>query len=161
MYHSNNNNSHINDDIFSLENEYKTDKPDILKWFYLFLSKWYWFVIFIFLGLSVAYFVNRYTTPVYKVDATVLIKSENQTNMPEDLAMMSGFSTPEMQNFQNQTILLKTESLILKTLERLDFNVSYYSKDKLNTNESNSLKIIQTLNQAFFSKENTEKKNCI
>lgn len=152
MYHSNNNNSHINDDIFSLENEYKTDKPDVLKWFYLFLSKWYWFVIFIFLGLSVAYFVNRYTTPVYKVDATVLIKSENQTNVPEDLAMMSGFSTPEMQNFQNQTILLKTESLILKTLERLDFNVSYYSKDKLNTNESNSLKIIQTLNQAFFSK---------
>ncbi|MCZ4694020.1 hypothetical protein DWB61_03045 [Ancylomarina euxinus] len=152
MYHSNNNSSHINDDIFSLENEYKTEKPNIQKWFYLFLSKWYWFVVFILLGLLVAYLINRYTTPVYKVDATVLIKTESQTNMPEDMAMMSGFSTPEMQNFQNQTILLKTESLILRTLERLDFNVGYYSKDKLKSNENNSLRIFQTLNQAFFSK---------
>tara|TARA_R110001583_G_scaffold8896_2_gene41983 strand:- start:33747 stop:36224 length:2478 start_codon:yes stop_codon:yes gene_type:complete len=152
MYHSNNNNSFINDDMFSFENDYKTEKPNILKWIYLFLSKWYWFVGFIFIGLLVAYFVNRYTIPIYKVDATVLIKSESQGNMSEEMAMMSGFSTPDMQNFQNQIILLKTESLILNTLENLDFNVSYYSKEKLSTKESNSVRIFQVLNQTFFSK---------
>ncbi|WP_372643246.1 polysaccharide biosynthesis tyrosine autokinase [Ancylomarina sp.] len=154
MYHSDNKRDFVNDDIFSIENEYKSEKPNIIKWVYLFYNKWYWFIGFIILGLLSAYIVNRYTPLVYKVDATVLIKSEVQGNVSEEMAMMSGFSTPDMQNFQNQTIILKSESLIIHALEQLDFNVSYYSKGKLKETQSNYLKIYQAINQALFSKEN-------
>jgi len=152
MYHTNSKSTYDNDDIFSIENEYKSEKPNIMKWIYLFYNKWYWFVGFIILGLLSAFIINRYTTLVYKVDATVLIKSETQGNVSEDMAMMSGFSTPDMYNFENQTILLNTEALKLRTLDKLDFNVSYFTKDKLQGKNNKSLKIFQAINQALFSK---------
>ncbi|MGZ2368739.1 polysaccharide biosynthesis tyrosine autokinase [Ancylomarina sp. YFZ004] len=153
MYHSNNKSTYENDDVFSIENEYKSEKPNVMKWIFLLYNKWYWFVGFIILGLLSAFIVNRYTTLVYKVESTVLIKSEIHGNVSEEMAMMSGFSTPDMQNFQNQIIILKSESLIMHALEQLDFNVSYYSKGKLKGTQNNSLKILQVIKQALFSKE--------
>lgn len=152
MYHSNNKSTYVNDDIFSIENEYKSEKPNVMKWIFLIYNKWYWFVGFIVLGLLTAFIVNRYTTLVYKVDATVLIKSETQGNVSEEMAMMSGFSTPDMYNFENQTILLNTEALKLRTLDQLDFNVSYFTKDKLKGKKNNSFKVFQVINRALFSK---------
>jgi capsular exopolysaccharide synthesis family protein len=152
MFHSNNNRNSNNDDVFSLGNISKAEKPNIKKWIYLFLGKWYWFVGFIFIGLLASYFVNRYTIPVYKINSTVLIKSESKGQLPEEMAMMSGFSTPEMQNFENQVILLKTESQILRTLDQLDFNVSYFTRNNLNVQEYNSENIFDVISVFLFSR---------
>ena len=132
MYHSNNNRSSNDDDVFSFGSVVKTDKNVMKKWISLFLAKWYWFVCMVLLGLLSAFLINRYTTPVYMINSTVLIKSESKSQLSDEMAMMNGFSTPDMQNFENQVILLKTETQILRTLEQLDFNVSYFSRKNLN-----------------------------
>jgi len=124
-------NSHSSENsIFPNDNPHQTEKLDLKKWIFRFLSNWHWFAVFFIVGLTIAFFVNKYTTPIYKIGASVLIKSNDQSNMPEEMAMLSGFSSPDMKNFQNQVILLKTESQILRTLDQLDFNVSYYTKGK-------------------------------
>lgn len=123
-------------DIFTNRNLNQSDKPDFKKWIFLFLSNWYWFLLFFFCGLLIAFFVNKYTTPVYKFESSVLIKSDDHRNLPEDMAMLSGFSSANLENFQNQAILLKTESQILQTLDQLDFNVCYYKKKKLGVEDS-------------------------
>lgn len=152
MYHSNNNQNSINDDVFSFGNVVKTEKPNLKKWIHLFLKKWYWFVALIILGVLTAFFINKYTTPVYMVDSKVLIKSESKNQLSEERAMMSGFSTPDMQNFENQVILLKTESQILRTLEQLDFNVSYFSMNKLNVRKNKLGYIFDVMKGFLFSK---------
>ncbi|RZT96798.1 protein involved in gliding motility EpsB [Ancylomarina subtilis] len=151
MYHSNNHNRSISDDVFSLRNVSKTEKPNIKKWIYLFLNKWMWFACFIFIGLLTAFLINKYTTPVYKINSTVLIKSESKGQLSDEMAMMSGFSTPDMQNFENQVILLKTESQILQTLEQLDFNVSYFSRKNIDIEEYSADNIFDAINAFLFS----------
>lgn len=152
MYHSNNNSTSNNDDIFSLGKVPQLEKPNIKKWIYLFLGKWYWFAGFMFIGLIVAFFINKYTTPIYKISSTVLIKSESNGQLSEEMAMMSGFSTPDMQNFENQVILLKTESQILQTLEQLDFTVSYFSRNNIAIQEYNSDNFFEGIKTFLFSR---------
>jgi len=54
-----------------------TDKPiNWRKYIYLFASNWYWFLITIFIAMSVAYVKNRYSVPAYKTTATLLVEEE-------------------------------------------------------------------------------------
>ena len=140
----------MNSDVFNHGNTSKREKPNIKKWIYLFLRKWHWFVICVFIGLIVAFFININTTPVYLVNSTVLIKSESAGQLPAEMSMMGGFSTPDMQNFENQVVLLKTESQILQTLDQLDFNVSYFMRK--NVKGYNTHNILKAVNTFLFSK---------
>ncbi|MRT93441.1 polysaccharide biosynthesis tyrosine autokinase [Ancylomarina sp. 16SWW S1-10-2] len=148
MYHSNNQNNSMNSDVFNHENTSKREKPNIKKWIYLFLRKWHWFVICVLIGLVVAFFININTTPVYRVNSTVLIKSESAGQLPDEMSMMGGFSTPDMQNFENQVVLLKTESQILQTLDQLDFNVSYFMREDIKG--YNTHNILKSINSFLF-----------
>ena len=42
----------------------------------LFISNWYWFAIALFLSLSIAYGINRWSEEVYTVSSTLLIKDD-------------------------------------------------------------------------------------
>ncbi|BAX82642.1 polysaccharide biosynthesis tyrosine autokinase [Labilibaculum antarcticum] len=158
MNSTNINNHSSENNIFSNGNSYQTEKPDLKKWVFLFLSNWRWFAAFLILGLAIAFFVNKFTAPVYKIGASVLVKSNDQSNMPEEMAMMSGFSSPDMKNFENQAILLKTESQILRTLDQLDFNVSYYTKGKFTVPAYNFRNVMKTINTSIYSKQQYQKK---
>lgn len=98
-----------------------------------FLEYWPWILFSVVAGLGIAFFVIRNTTPIYQVKSAVLIKDENPRNfgMGSEMALMTGFTSDAYQNFYNQTILLKTPSQIIKTLNKLDFNICYYAKSNL------------------------------
>jgi capsular exopolysaccharide synthesis family protein len=111
------------------------DDIDLLKYFYLFLKNLHWFALAVIVCLGVAYMVNKHGAKIYKVTSTVLV--EDQSNSPAMGSMfggsdvMSGFGLyPSYYNFQNQILIMKSESLISKTLHELDFQVSYF-KDKI------------------------------
>lgn len=56
------------------------DKP--VNWrrnIYLILSNWYWFLITIFLSMSIAYLINRYSLPQYTANATLIIEEEDES----------------------------------------------------------------------------------
>lgn len=46
------------------------------KYFFLAISNWHWFLITIFISMSIAYLANRYTLPTYMVAATLLIEED-------------------------------------------------------------------------------------
>ena len=107
----------------ALENE------QLKKWLFLILGHWYLFVLFAIIGGSGAYLLIRYTTPIYKVKSSVLIKQVNGNDMGKGAAMMTGFSSVD-NNLVNETILLKTPTQIKNTLDQLDFNICYFSEGR-------------------------------
>lgn len=113
-----------------------SDDIDLVKYFYLFVSNWFWFVLAIFLSLSLAWFISRYSPKVYKVSASLLIEDESKAPSGLGSAMfsgndvMSGFGLyPGWYNLQNQMLILKSQTLISRTLHTLDFGVSYFSDE--------------------------------
>lgn len=50
---------------------------DFKRYISLFISNWYWFAIVLFLTISLAYGINRWSEEVYTVSATLLIKDDS------------------------------------------------------------------------------------
>jgi capsular exopolysaccharide synthesis family protein len=90
------------------------------------LRKWYWLVLSIGICLAVAYTVNRYTVPLYKVSASVFVKNKDPFSAQEVLLDESGVAPSK--NLYNEKYFLKSRTLIEAAMRELDFGVSYYKQ---------------------------------
>jgi tyrosine-protein kinase Etk/Wzc len=87
------------------------------------------FIVCIILALGVAYIVNHFLIPVYKVSSSVLIKENSRqsgSGVANEYLNSSLFSMN--QNFQNELWILKSSPVVDQTLRNLDVSVSYYHK---------------------------------
>jgi capsular exopolysaccharide synthesis family protein len=98
------------------------------------LRRWYWIVIVLVLSLTVAYLYIRYQDPVYIVRASFISRKfdDRTVNLVPRLTEL-GFS--ESIEVYQQIPLLKSENRIYETLERLDFDISYFVEGRLKTTE--------------------------
>lgn len=118
-----------------------SDDIDLLKYFYLFLGNWYWFVLALILSFATAIFINRNAPKIYRVMATLLIEDKSGNRYSAAPSMFAGDITsgfglyPSWYNFQNQILIIKSESLVSRTLHELDFEVSYFSDNILGQRE--------------------------
>lgn len=96
------------------------------------ITRNYW----IFLGclaisMAAAFFINRYSVPMYQVSSSVLIKEDNKqggsSNM-NDFLNSSLFG--KNQNFQNELWTLQSTPVIEQTVKNLDLCVSYFKKER-------------------------------
>ncbi len=108
---------------------------DLKKFLGRILRRWHWVVIALFWALLIAFLVNRYETPVYQVNAAIITKKfEEGTG-----AMIPGFVSEGM--FRNrievfqEIPLLKSQHKIRETIDRLDFDVSYFVEGNVKTTE--------------------------
>lgn len=114
---------------------------DLRKLFNYFIGNIHWFIISIVFALGLAFLVNRYTTKIYNISTTVLISDETKgspfgSNAGGSLDLLSGFGMyPSLENFENQTIILQSYSQIRRTIEQLDFEVSYYGQGRISQSE--------------------------
>jgi tyrosine-protein kinase Etk/Wzc len=104
---------------------------DLGKYLILFFENWYWFALTVFLFISVAWFVNRKAIKVYQVQATLIVEDESKSPLSSSMFgggdLISGMNNyPSWYNFQNQILILKSTSLIERTLHNLNFEVSYF-----------------------------------
>ncbi len=116
------------------------DDIDLMRYFYLFLGNWYWFFLALFITIVTAYLVNNHSVKIYRVTASLLIEDKeggNSTfNSTQGGDVMSGFGLyPSMKNLQNQILILQSRNQVAKTLEELDFEVSYYKDEVFGTRE--------------------------
>lgn len=119
------------------------DDIDLMKYIALFISNIHWFVLAVILCLMIAYVVNKRGTKIYRVTATALIQDQANNSYGMGSSMfgggndvMAGFGLyPSYYNFQNQILIMKSESLISTTLHDLDFQVSYFRDDFWRRNE--------------------------
>lgn len=87
------------------------------------------FIFVIISALAIAYFINHYKVPVYKISASVLIKEDTRhpsSNDVNDFLNSSLFGNNK--NLQNELWVIQSSPVIEKTVKNLDLMVNYYQK---------------------------------
>lgn len=116
---------------------------DFRKYISLFISNWYWFTIALFISISIAYGINRWSEDVYSVSSTLLIKDDQLGGLGSGIAdIFSGSgSYGNQQNVKNEIGILKSYSLNYRVMEKLpEFYVVYTSVGRRGIAETRSYK---------------------
>lgn len=99
----------------------------IKDFIYLCLVNWYWFIISVVVCMAIGYVIIRKSTPVYKKNAAILIKTDSQgrsmsTNMAmfEDLGINNGSS-----HLYDELAILRSPDLMRDVVRALNLNMSY------------------------------------
>jgi tyrosine-protein kinase Etk/Wzc len=89
-----------------------------------------YFILSILISVSVAFLINRYSDPKYRVQATLLIKEKNARGGIDGaenfLQGMQLLNTSK--NIENEQGILKSKSILEETLKNLDFGISYFAE---------------------------------
>jgi tyrosine-protein kinase Etk/Wzc len=107
-------------------NPSEDDTIDFKRYLSLFISNWYWFAGALFIALSIAYGINRWSEEVYTISSTLLIKDDQfgggTMNLVDIFPGTSAFQSG--QNLNNEIGILKSFSLNYRVMEELmDFHV--------------------------------------
>ncbi len=122
----------INTTPQGMQSEEKEDLISLMEIATLFIKHWKWIVVGLLLALAVAFIYLRYTTPVYEVASSVVLKEEGRrgpSGMPgtlEEIAMMGSVS-----NVENELYILKSRSLVRSVINRLDLHTSYIVEGRI------------------------------
>jgi capsular exopolysaccharide synthesis family protein len=118
------------------QNSKQTGKPpqpgfssqiNVRKILMMMARNWYFYLFGLALAIAGAYFYMKYKIPEYEVKTTVLIGEEENGEGAEDL--LRGFALrPGIQNLDNQAVIVKSYSLLRKTVEDLPFEIDVYRK---------------------------------
>jgi capsular exopolysaccharide synthesis family protein len=100
------------------------------KYFFLFLSNWYWFLITLGITLGIAFFKIRYTIPKYQASATLIIEEDDNT---QDI--MSQFrSIRYMQrraDMANEVAKLGSFSIAKRTIDNLNQDIFWTAHGRI------------------------------
>lgn len=100
------------------------------------ISYWYWFFLCAVAGIALSWLYLRYATPDYKVNAKILIQDDQKGgDSPEKdmLQQLQIFNSKS--NVDNEMEIIKSRSLMEKTVRDLQLNVSYWLEGRLKTAE--------------------------
>ena len=104
---------------------------DIKQLIYICLNHWYLFVICVIVALAIGFVINRYTKNVYQTSGTVLIKSDQSF---DPTALMTNLNTGKS-NVENEMAILRSYSLVERTIKKMNLEVTYLEKGRINTFE--------------------------
>lgn len=109
------------------------DSKDIKKGLSTISKNWYWFVVFIGLGVIIggAYLYNA--TKFYGATAELLIKP--QKDPFKDALSESLPSAPRKEDIANEVKIIKSTKLIDETINKLNLDIGYYIEGRLKTGE--------------------------
>lgn len=93
----------------------------------MFVPKWYWFVVSLFITLTVAVLYLLSTPPIYTRTAAILVKDNSKNS--SSTGAMSDFSDlgifKSNTNINNELLTLKSPTLMTEVVKRLGLNESY------------------------------------
>jgi capsular exopolysaccharide synthesis family protein len=115
------------------------DNLDIKRYLSMFISNWYWFAGALFISISFAYGINRYSEKIYTVSSTLLIKDDQFDRGNSNLGSVipGGDIFRSQQNLKNEIGILKSFSLNDSVMKKLDdFHVVYAGVGKRGLVES-------------------------
>lgn len=106
--------------------------PDLRKFIDKILKNWYWFLLFLIIGVFTSWLYLRYVTPKYRITAKILVKDDKKGgDIPgqEILQQLEIFSNKS--NVDNEVEILRSRSMMEKVVRDMQLNVSYYVKGRL------------------------------
>ncbi|MEL7601425.1 MAG: Wzz/FepE/Etk N-terminal domain-containing protein, partial [Proteiniphilum sp.] len=107
--------------------ENKEETISIMEIVMRYARYWKWFLFGILIALAVAFVYLRYTTPIYEVNASIILKDAKSTMgptspSPDGLEFgMFGAVT----NVENEMYIMRSRSLISNVINRLNLHTSY------------------------------------
>ncbi len=115
--------------------EYIKDEEslDIKDLIFKLLSRWYWFVLFGLIGLSVAYLYTKVISPTYLMNSSVIIKDENKGMSIGNI--FEGLNLSDKTNVENQILMLQSYALNYETVEKMNLKISWFRKGILRDQE--------------------------
>jgi capsular exopolysaccharide family len=93
-------------------------------------ANWHWFLICALIGLGAAFIHLRYSTPVYKINAKVLVTDERKGSAGAGQGVFMGdLSTlfGGVNSVDNEAEILKTRFLMEQVVEKLNAQVKYFT----------------------------------
>ena len=137
----------------------QNDSLDIREEIGKYLRHWKLFLLSAIFFLVAAYFKLRYSTPLYSISSSILIKDNKNAGIStelaafEDLGIVGGISS---NNPDNEIEILKSRNILGKVIDSLQLNVSYFTEGRVSTSErykeDSPIFFIQT---AVFNKTNS------
>ena len=107
---------------------------DFQALFYQCLDKWHWFVLSVVVTLGFAVFYLLSTPPVYQRKASILIQEDSKGRGSGMNALLSDLGVNNASsNVQNELVSLKSVALMEEVVRRLELNVNYTRKGKIQT----------------------------
>ncbi len=115
-------NARINSPQYNTEgNDNEIDIRDLV---YIFLDKWYLFVISLIILTSLGYLYLKTQTPLYETKATVLVKTDQSG--PEDMFLLEDLGlNMGKNNIENEIGAFKSPDLIAKIVTSLELHTTY------------------------------------
>src|SRR5215210_6093297 len=109
------------------------DQKDIKNTLVAIGKNWYWFIIFIALGLSTSIAYLYKATKYYGATTEVLIKQPKDAF--KDALSEALPNPPKKEDVANEMLIIKSTQLIDKTINDLHLDISYYIKGRIKTGE--------------------------
>lgn len=97
------------------------------------LRFWYLLVASVLAGLAIAYVVNRYTTRIYPIKASIIIK-ENEENLGAKFLYNNELVNP-YRNHLNEVYIMKSYPLLQEVVESLHLEIAMYKEGDIKTTE--------------------------
>lgn len=105
----------------------KAEPLDLQYFIWLFLRNWKFICIVLFLSLLLASLVNTFSKKVYSVNGSIVIDEEANGFSQTSASILSEFGVSQgSKNFANEILVLKSTPLLKRSLEKLNFQISYY-----------------------------------
>lgn len=124
----------MKEDLYDELFKEKEDKKDYHAILFRYIIRWPWFVASIFACLLAAWLYLRYSTPVYKISATIMIKDDEKggstvsgLDIFNDLGIINS-----SKNIDNEIELLRSKSLIKSVINELELYTGYFAKGRVN-----------------------------
>src|SRR4051812_18569319 len=94
------------------------------------LVYWPFYVLAMIIAWISSYMLIRYSTPVYTVNSLIVLKEASGSNILAETKLFK-----ENKQMANEIAIITSYDMIYKTLENLDFGVSYYHVGQVKNTE--------------------------
>ena len=116
-----------NSDYSGMQQE--EDNVNIKRYLSLYISNWYWFAASLFLSVSIAYGINRWSEEIYTVSSSLLIRDDSNVGLTNIFSGSSAYKG--QQNLNNEIGILKSFSINYQVMQELpEFNINYIKVGK-------------------------------
>ncbi len=101
---------------------------DLKKYLFRILYNWWWFALSLFVALTTAYLVNRYSTKIYQASCSVIAGNINPSggdveSLVDDLTKSRNRRAKTL--IENEITILKSYKMARMALEQLEFGITY------------------------------------
>ncbi len=121
------------------------DSIDIKIILFKLINAWPLLLFSVIITLLIAFLINHYSKKLYEVKSVILINTDENTSTGiEPLMTAIGYYSPRL-SFENELVKLKSYTLTKRTLDNMDFNVSYFVKGLFKSSELYPMKFFKVI----------------